>query len=304
MKCQNNARKNKPLSVFAATSGAVINYYHQAEGFLMNILVTNDDGINSEGLWQLVRELKEIARVTVVTPESERSAIGTAVSLLQSVKVQKIKSSVDGVTAYTVDGTPSDCVILALGKLISEPVDLVVSGINDGNNQGEDVYISGTVGGALQGYFRGSSAVAISAPRHCHDGMVTAATATARLAELIMAARLSSRIFLNVNVPDLPQNGISGIKITRLARTSHINTVYDDSRERQDYYDMRRQPRVRICTLKSTDSSRLPLYSPTFSKDHHTISSNLYATTFFRQCNRRRITSRIKHETLYRHRHY
>ena len=248
----------------------------------MNILVTNDDGINSEGLWQLVRELKEIARVTVVTPESERSAIGTAVSLLQSVKVQKIKSSVDGVTAYTVDGTPSDCVILALGKLISEPVDLVVSGINDGNNQGEDVYISGTVGGALQGYFRGSSAVAISAPRHCHDGMVTAATATARLAELIMAARLSSRIFLNVNVPDLLQDEISGIKITRLARTSHINTVYDDSRERQYYYDMVRTA-VSEAATKGTDMyakehgfiSITPLFTNLFERPPHNFLKSL-----------------------------
>lgn len=218
----------------------------------MNILVTNDDGIDSEGLWQLVRELKEIARVTVVTPESERSAIGTAVSLLQSVKVQKTKPAVEGVTAYAVDGTPSDCVILALGKLITEPVDLVVSGINDGNNQGEDVYISGTVGGALQGYFRGSSAVAISAPRHCHNGILTAATATARLAELIMAAQLPSRIFLNVNVPDLTQDEIAGTVITRLARTSHINTVHDDSREREDYYDLVRTA-VGEAATKGTD---------------------------------------------------
>jgi len=200
----------------------------------MNILVTNDDGINSEGLWWLVRELREIASVTVVTPESERSAIGTAVSLLESVKVQKIASVVDGITAYTVDGTPSDCVILALGKLIPEPVDLVVSGINNGNNQGEDVYISGTVGGALQGYFRGSSAIAISAPRDSRDGMATAALTTTRLAELITAAQPTSRIFLNVNVPDLPPDKIAGVLITRLARTSHINTVHDDSQERRD----------------------------------------------------------------------
>jgi len=237
----------------------------------MNILVTNDDGINSEGLWKLVRELKEIAKVTVVTPEIERSAIGTAISLLQSVKVQKIKSAVDGVTAYTVDGTPSDCVILALGKLIPEPVDLVISGINDGINQGEDVYISGTVGGALQGYFRGSSAVAISAPRHCHNGMVTAATATARLAELIITARLSSRIFLNVNVPDLSHDEIAGVKITRLARTSHINTVHDDSRERRDYYDLVRTA-VNEAGIKGTDM---------YAKEHGYISITPLFTNLF-----------------------
>jgi 5'-nucleotidase len=240
----------------------------------MNILVTNDDGINSEGLWQLVRELKDIARVTVVTPESERSAIGTAVSLLQSVKVQKTKPVIDGVTAYTIDGTPSDCVILALGKLITEPVDLVISGINNGNNQGEDVYISGTVGGALQGYFRGSSAIAISAPRDSRKGMATAATATARLVELIMAARLSSCIFLNVNVPDMTQDEIFGVKITRLARTSHINTVNtvrNGSQERQDYFDLVRTA-VSEAATKGTDM---------YAKEHGFISITPLFTSLF-----------------------
>ena len=237
----------------------------------MNILVTNDDGINSEGLWQLVRELKEIARVTVVTPESERSAIGTAVSLLQSVKVQRVPTQVEEVNAYTTDGTPSDCVILALGKLITEPVDLVVSGINNGINQGEDVYISGTVGGALQGYFRGSSAIAISVPRDSRKGQMTAARTTARLAELIAAARLSSRIFLNVNVPDLSPDEIAGIKITRLARTSHINTVHDDSRERRDYYDLVRTA-VTEAGTRGTDM---------YAKEHGYISITPLFTSLF-----------------------
>jgi 5'-nucleotidase len=237
----------------------------------MNILVTNDDGFHSDGLWQLVHELKEIARVTVVTPESERSAIGTAVSLLSSVKVQKAPPAIDGVTAYTVDGTPSDCVILGLGRLMTEKVDLVISGINSGNNQGEDVYISGTVGGALQGYFRGSSAVAISAPRDSRHGIATAATATALLAELLMAARLPSRIFLNVNVPDLPRGEIAGVVITRLARTSHINTVHDDSQEREDHYELVRTA-VSEAATRGTDM---------YAKDHGFISITPLFTSLF-----------------------
>ena len=237
----------------------------------MNILVTNDDGINSEGLWQLVSELKEIARVTVVTPESERSAIGTAVSLLQSVKVQKVQPKLDGVTAYTTDGTPSDCVILALGRLIKEPVDLVVSGINNGSNQGEDVYISGTIGGALQGYLRGSSAIAISAPRESANGQLTGAMATARLAELIAAAQLPSRIFLNVNAPDLPPNKIAGVTATRLAHTSHINTINDDSKERSGYYDLVRTV-VSEAATRGTDM---------YAKDHGYISITPLFTNLF-----------------------
>jgi 5'-nucleotidase len=237
----------------------------------MNILVTNDDGFHSEGLWQLVRELQKIARVTVVTPESERSAIGTAVSLINPVKVRRVTPAVDGVTAYVTDGTPSDCVILGLGRLIREKVDLVVSGINAGNNQGEDVYISGTVGGALQGYFRGSSAVAISAPRDGREGITTAAVTTARLAELIMDAQIPSRIFLNVNVPDLPQYEIAGVVITRLSRTSHINTVHDDSREREDHYELVRTA-VSEAATRGTDM---------YAKDHGFISITPLFTTLF-----------------------
>ncbi len=207
----------------------------------MKILVTNDDGIRSDGLWTLVEELKKIARITVITPDSEKSAIGTALSLLQPVKLEEVTPAVSGVTAYTVDGTPSDCVILALGKLIKDRVDLVVSGINNGSNLGEDVYISGTVGAALQGYFRGSSALAVSAPRDSKAGLATAARVTGLLAERIVASPQPSRIFLNVNAPDLPPPDIAGVKITRLARTSHINTVEEDDHDQQKHYHLIRQ---------------------------------------------------------------
>jgi 5'-nucleotidase len=254
----------------------------------MNILVTNDDGFNSEGLWQLIRELKEVARVTVVTPESERSAIGTAVSLIKPVKIQKVKPVVDGVTAYTTDGTPADCVILGLGRLMTEKADLVVSGINAGSNQGEDVYISGTVGGALQGYFRGSSAVAISAPRDSRPGMETAATATARLAGLLAAAQLPSRIFLNINAPDLPLNEIAGVVITRLARTSHINTIHDASQESADHYQLVRKA-VSEAATRGTDMH---------AKDHGFISITPLFTNLFERPPRHFLKSLC--EDLYR----
>ena len=129
----------------------------------MKILVTNDDGIHAEGLWMLVRELKKIGSVTVVAPDGERSAIGTAVTLFEPLHASEVCAPEEGVTAYAIDGSPSDCVILALGKLITDKVDTVVSGINPSLNLGEDVYISGTVGAAMQGYFRGLPALAVSA---------------------------------------------------------------------------------------------------------------------------------------------
>lgn len=201
----------------------------------MNIVVINDDGIQSGALWLLVRELKDIARITVVAPDGERSAIGTAVSLFQPLHVKEVEAQVDGVTAYAVDGSPSDCAILALGKLAQNGTDIVVSGINPNLNLGEDVHISGTVGGALQGYFRGLPALAVSAPPNSRTGLRTAASITSMLAEKI-AASPPVKIFLNINVPDKPIAEIAGIEITRLARASHINTVEEENHGQQKRY--------------------------------------------------------------------
>lgn len=121
----------------------------------MKILVTNDDGISSEGLWTLVKELKNIAQVIVTAPDREQSAIGTAVTLHQPLRVKRVRPMVPEVETYSIEGTPADSVILALSKLIKDRVDLVVSGINQGLNLGNDVPISGTVGSALQGYLHG-----------------------------------------------------------------------------------------------------------------------------------------------------
>jgi 5'-nucleotidase len=205
----------------------------------MKILVTNDDGIKAESLWALVRELKKVTYVTVVAPDRERSAIGTAVTLFQPLHVQETDSPVQGVTAYAVDGSPSDCVILALGKLI-DSVDMVVSGINPNLNLGEDVYISGTVGAAMQGYFRGLPALAISAPPGSQAGQNAAAWTAAVLVDKMNATGLN-RIFLNINAPDLPLKEIHGVKITRLARSSHINTVEEDNRGTKKQYQLVRE---------------------------------------------------------------
>jgi len=204
----------------------VLNYYRTEN---MKTLVTNDDGIGAEGLWALVAELGKIAGVAVAAPDSERSAIGTAVTLFAPLRVQQVESPVAGVTAFAVDGSPSDCVILALGKLVGDKVDMVVSGINPNLNLGEDVYISGTVGAAMQGYFRGLPALAVSAPPDSKYGIGVAASVASTLARK-MAENVPARVFLNVNVPDLPLKDIRGVKITRLARSSHINTVEEEDR--------------------------------------------------------------------------
>jgi 5'-nucleotidase len=190
----------------------------------MKILVTNDDGVRSEALWMLVKELVKIGEVTLVAPDGERSAIGTAVTLFQPLHAAEAESPVAGVKAYAIDGSPSDCVILALGNLIKDKVDIVVSGINPNLNVGEDVYISGTVGAALQGYFRGLPALAVSAPPGSRQGTESAAQIAAMLAAR-MAGDTPQKVFINLNVPDRSLSEMAGLKITRLARSSHINTV-------------------------------------------------------------------------------
>ena len=207
----------------------------------MEILVTNDDGIKSAALWALVAELSKITEVMAVAPDRERSAIGTAVTLRHIIKVRELEPPVHGAKAYSVDGTPSDSIFLALGKLNKGKVGMVVSGINQGLNLGEDAYISGTVSGALQGYLHGLPSLAISAD--CRDGR--SPVLAARLAFLLVGRIVNyspqPHIFLNVNVPDLPAGKIRGIKLTRLASESHINTVDEVDESGEKYYWLVRQ---------------------------------------------------------------
>jgi 5'-nucleotidase len=178
--------------------------------------------------------------VTVVAPDGERSAIGTAVTLFQPLHAVEAESPVASVKAWAIDGSPSDCVILGLGNLIRDKVDIVVSGINPNLNVGEDVYISGTVGAALQGYFRGLPALAVSAPPGSQAGMESAARVAAMLADR-MAGGAPQKVFLNLNVPDMPLSAVAGVKITRLARSSHINTVEEGNDGRRKQYQLVRE---------------------------------------------------------------
>ncbi|MFC1965964.1 5'/3'-nucleotidase SurE [Chloroflexota bacterium] len=207
----------------------------------MKILVTNDDGILSDGLWALAKELKSIAQVVVVAPDREQSAIGTAVTLSHPLRIQKVKPMVPETEAYSVQGTPADSVILALEKLVKNEIDLVISGINQGLNLGNDVLISGTVGAALQGYLRGFPAIAISVSPMDSPYLSDVAKVAALLAERIHSAALPANTFLNVNLPDLPLSEIKGVNVTRLAGESHIDTVEEGHDGKRQYYWLVRQ---------------------------------------------------------------
>ena len=248
----------------------------------MKILVTNDDGIKAEGLWTLAGELRKFAEIRVVAPDGERSGIGTAVTLFQPLHAVEFAAPVDGVTAYTIDGSPSDCVILALGKLVKD-IDIVVSGVNPNLNLGEDVYISGTVGAAMQGYFRSLPALAVSAPPGSRYGLLTGARTAAVLAQKMIADG-PAKIFLNVNVPDLPFEAVKGVKITRLARASHINTVEENEAGSIKQYQLVRE-RLPAAGNDSTDIQAImqgvisltPLYTSLLDKPPQRLLKKLQA---------------------------
>lgn len=203
----------------------------------MTILVTNDDGILAEGLWVLVKALKAVARVVVVAPDREQSAIGTAVTLLQPLRVKPVRPMVPDVDTYAVEGTPSDCVILGLGMLAGDNVDMVISGINHGTNLGDDVLISGTVSAALQGYLHSRHSVAISCEAGADGASLdTAGRLAALLAGWIGASSLGAKVFLNVNLPNRPLGSIGGAVITGLASGTHINTPEEGDDGKRKYY--------------------------------------------------------------------
>ncbi len=185
---------------------------------MKRILVTNDDGVHSEGIKVLAEALKGLGEVTVVAPLAEASAIGHALTLRRPLRLETFSERV-----YAVDGTPTDCVNIAITSVLRGMPDLVVSGINKGWNLGDDVTYSGTVSGAFEAALLGPPGIAVSLQR---TGDAFDFTESARAAQIVaqsvLERGLPSRIFLNINVP---QGKTKGIKVTVQARRNHITKV-------------------------------------------------------------------------------
>jgi 5'-nucleotidase len=191
----------------------------------LRILVTNDDGVAAPGLWALVEELNKIAEVVAVVPDREQSGVGTAVTLHQPLRVRPVRPMVPDVETYVVEGTPADSVIIALRMVVKDRVDLLISGINEGSNLGNDVIISGTVGAAFQGYFHGLTSFAISVASLEATHFDAAARVGSFLAGQYASGNLPRQLLLNVNLPDVPLEEITGIELTRLGERTFTDTV-------------------------------------------------------------------------------
>ena len=193
----------------------------------MKILVINDDGINSPGIWAAARALRQVGEVVVVAPDRQQSGVGACLTLHAPVKAgewrvdQEFQGESDGlfpVSAFSVEGTPGDSCILALESLV-QTVDLVVSGVNAGSNVGYDVMVSGTVGGAVQSYVRGINTIAISVAAVTNTKYDIAEKVLKPLAEKFVEYS-GDTLFLNVNIPKIDMNQVAGVKVTRLGGRS------------------------------------------------------------------------------------
>lgn len=177
----------------------------------MKILVSNDDGYLSTGINALANALSEIAEIVIVAPERNQSGASNSLTLNLPLRIHKVRDN-----HYFVDGTPSDCVHLALSGFLEFEPDLVVSGINHGANLGDDVIYSGTVAAAMEGRFLGWPAVAVSLVGHRAVHFDTAARVTCELIERLKNDPLPNDVVLNVNVPDLPYDRLAGVAAARL----------------------------------------------------------------------------------------
>ncbi len=187
----------------------------------MRILLSNDDGIEAPGLRALVEALAPRAELLVVAPDGQRSACSLAITLDGPLRAARVEAP-EGVRAYRCSGYPADCVCLALYALAEHPFDLVISGINDGPNLGEDISHSGTVGAAIEASMLGLPAIAISALRPAEGGPTDFATAAYVAGRLVEACTQglypAGDVVLNVNVPALPRDQLAGVAFTRQGR--------------------------------------------------------------------------------------
>ena len=178
----------------------------------MKILISNDDGVHAPGLEALYLELKKLSDdLLVVAPDRNLSGASSSLTLTNPLRAQRHRNGF-----YSVNGTPTDCVHLAINQLMSSPPDIVVAGVNHGANLGDDTFYSGTVSAAAEGRNLGLPAVAVSLVSHSEDNLPTAAKVAKKVVENLAKNPIPFDQILNVNVPDLSYQQIAGFEVTRL----------------------------------------------------------------------------------------
>ena len=186
----------------------------------MRILLSNDDGYFAPGLACLAEHLAKIAEIIVVAPERDRSGSSNSLTLDRPLSLHKSHTGF-----YFVNGTPTDCVHLAVTGMLDVMPDMIVSGINDGANMGDDTIYSGTVAAATEGYLLGIPSIAISLTSFESNNFATAGLVARQLVERFIRDPIREPVLLNVNVPDIPNADLKGMEVTRLGRRHKAEPV-------------------------------------------------------------------------------
>lgn len=186
----------------------------------MRILLSNDDGVHAKGMQVLQQVLSQIAEVTTVGPDRNCSGASNSLTLINPLRVQKMENGF-----WSVNGTPTDCVHLAISQLLDFTPDLVVAGINHGSNLGDDVLYSGTVAAATEGRHLGLPAIAVSLAGRDEEHFATAAYVTVQVIKKLKSHPLPADQILNINVPAVAIEQLKGIQVTRLGRRHKAETM-------------------------------------------------------------------------------
>ena len=227
---------------------------------MKRILVCNDDGIHAAGINALVKVLEPFGEVTVMAPLTEQSATSHALTMHHPLRIQKIADR-----RFGVEGTPTDCVLLAVKELLDQKPDLVVSGINQGPNMGEDVIYSGTVAAAMEGAILGIPSMAVSLASWTFSEFEGAGKTAANLTRILLERDLPDRFLVNVNVPPIPVSEIRGVRITRLGNREYNDSFIKQTDPRgRDYY-----------WIGGGD----PSWTPSTNSDFNAVSENYVSVT-------------------------
>ncbi len=186
------------------------------------ILVTNDDGVYSSGLMALFNAIKELGKAIVVAPDREQSAAGHSLTIHRPIRVDEIREDI-----YAINGTPTDCVTIGIGKILKKMPDLVVSGINKGGNLGDDITYSGTVSAAIEGTILGVHSFAISMVGERSFHFDTASMFASKIARVVLNKGLPKDTLLNINVPNVQSDAIQGVRFTKQGKRVFDNGILE-----------------------------------------------------------------------------
>ena len=207
----------------------------------MKVLLTNDDGIHAQGLWALYNRFVDAHHVSVVAPDRERIAIGHAITLNQPLRAIRVSLN-GGYSGYAVNGTPADCIKLAIAEILPARPDVVVAGINPGANVGANLNYSGTVAAAKEAALGGAIGIAVSIEGQNADYYDDAALFVTHLCDTVCTKGLPFGMFLNVNIPNRPLKQIAGVRISRQG----VGLL-------SEYVEKRRDPRNRTYYWQGRD---------------------------------------------------